>query len=163
MKCFLHWLSDFLSKMPAPRARQRVWQATPSGFSDPVQTLPHRCLQLSTRYPWGLLLQGFEHQIIIIFLIIHVSARGEWHRLPVFLFNCVPFFLSKSAAPTATEKASRPDKCPAGVLARDRVLIKVFVDSIPPFSASTLAHFVDSVSLAHMHARCGSVDYGVGL
>lgn len=34
---------------------------------------------------------------------------------------------------------------PSGVLAGDRVVIKVFADNIPPHSASFLPHFVDLV------------------
>jgi len=88
----------------------------------------------------------------------------------------MPFFLSKSAVSTVAEKACTPDQCPAGVLARDRVLIKAFADNIPPLteSASSRPHFVDLVfpSVSHSSFLClpvslslavGSLDYGVGL
>ncbi len=59
----------------------------------------------------------------------------------------MPFFLSESAVSTVAVKACRPDQCPAGMLAGDSVLIKAFADNIPPFSASSLSQFVDSVFL----------------
>ena len=73
--------------------------------------------------------------------------------LPVFSLLYV--FLSKSAVSTVAEKACRPDQCPAGVLAGDRVLIKAFADNIPPLLCFlSVSRFVDSVSGSHSLFLC---------
>ncbi len=137
MKCFSHWLSLIL---PAPRVRQRVWQATPSGnfFQPCAKPATRTFVQLSKRYPWALPLQDFQHPLIIMSLIVHINARGDW-RACLSCCSVIWFSFSQRVQWPRWRKACGPDQCPAGVLAGDRVLIKVFADNIPPLTASSLS------------------------
>lgn len=123
MKRFARRLSDFLSLLPVPEATaaslasRSIWQLYARSFAKSALSPLLSAL-------WALMLQ--EHQSMIISLIVCISAKRRMTFLSAFLLTCRTFFLSQSAASTAAGKARRPDQCPAGLLARARVLIKVF-------------------------------------
>lgn len=119
----------------ASLASHTIWEL----FRPCAKSATRTFAPLSRHYPWALPLRDFQHQIIS-----HLPRRPHQHarrltHLPLFLLGCMIFCLSKSAVTTVVGKACRPDQCPAGVLAGDRVLIKVFADNIPPFPASSVS------------------------